>query len=553
MLAVEVELADGGRMRYGPDEADVGDVPTDISCDSELPGGFGPANITLPRPDRFDPLQAKLWAATRIYEAETNRTFHEGRIVGTPAAGASQISLEVEGFSKALDDDRTARLLGLDIDKGNWEQTSVERQIANAATLAFKGTESIPDDTTGQPALSCLFDPGEGSTSRIVVSEAVYDAGAGNRIGYVDYAWKISGINSADANWSWVVYAAVSDLISGTPNATGNLRAAGPGAGTLTTSGGDKRFASVIAYYNANTVHAIKAIVAWTLLGVVGTHGIPLQGSVAAPATGRGLLVSDVCAHLLGRFAPSLSYSTGVGGSIAPTSFAVPHLVFREDTTATEMIEALVMLGGTTNQPLDWGVYDNREFFLKSPGAYGRVWRMRLDEGGEEDDSGPDASRRLNGIKVVYDDGTGSDHSVGPPGSGSDTETTALLDTDPSNPTNTRGERHWESFSAGVTSAAGALLIGQLILAERNRTDWRGEVTVRGDVLDSTGNSHPVAAIRAGDRVVNEDSNDTTERRIIGTSYDNAARANRVSIGQPGDRLDVILARANVVLEGRIA
>lgn len=535
-LAAEIELATGRTIRFGPDEADVGRVPTSISLSTELPGGFGPADIVLPRPDRFDPIEAQLWAATRIYEAESNRTLYEGRIVGTPAVGADAITLECEGFAKSLEDDKTARFLGVDRDLSAWESASTQRQLNLAATPDQGNSTVDADDTTGAPALMLSLESPWVANAR---SEAWYDA-QGERIGFIDYAWKNSGLNPADPAYFYHVFASTDDVATSS-DATADLHAAGPGSGTLTATGGDKRFGLVMFGYASAVAAAVNfTAVAWTLLGVIGTHGLPLQGSVAAPNTGRGLLVSDMLAYLVRRFAPSLNVSTGTGGSIEPTSFAVPHMVFKEATTAKAMVESMVLLGGNTNQPLDWGVYEDREFFAKSPGTYGTVWRARLDQASESTDLGPDASTRINGVLVTYDDGTGSQHSVGPTGSGAETTNDLLLDTDPDNPANIRGERHWETFDAGITSAAGALLIGQLILYERNQNPWRGDVVVRDTIRDSAGNVHPVAAVRAGDRIVVEDDTDTSERRIVGTDYDNGEC--RISVGNPPNRLDSLLA-----------
>lgn len=379
MLAAEIEFKDGTKRRVGPDEAAITDVLVSNSFETSLPGGFGPGDLVLPRPDRFDPLELPLWASVRTYELETNRTWHGGRIVGTPVAGDGQVTAELEGHAKALEDDETARLLGIDIDKSHWESISVARSITLAAAAALGETSVVADDTTGQPSLRQAL-TGDWASAFGAYAEQMYDAGPGNGIGFADFAWKRGANTTAGPDNFLAELIGSSDDILTSTQTTGDLQAAGPGSGTLTMTGAKKRYVFArFAYVTAGGLAGLDYEWLWTLLAPIGDHGIPLQGSVAAPATGRGLLVSDTLAHIVSRFAPSLRFSTGAGGSIPPTAFVVPHLVFREDTKPSAMVESLMLLGGVTDQPLDWGCYgdDGREFFCKSPGTYGRTWRMR--------------------------------------------------------------------------------------------------------------------------------------------------------------------------------
>jgi len=50
-LAASLYLSDGRVIRFGGDEADVENQPSGISWDTNNPGGFGAASITLPRPE----------------------------------------------------------------------------------------------------------------------------------------------------------------------------------------------------------------------------------------------------------------------------------------------------------------------------------------------------------------------------------------------------------------------------------------------------------------------------------------------------------------------
>lgn len=550
--AGEIEQLDGTFIRFGPDERDALNVPLSIRFDTEMPGGFGPADIILPRPEGFDPLAAKLFSSVRLYDSRSNDTLYLGRITGVPRDSES-ITLECEGPAKQLEDTKTARFLGIDRDFSRWEGPSVQLRL-NSITINWLDAEGelVSDPSTGAASILTQTELSWPTTARPDVI-SMYNA-QGLNIGAVDYAWKLTGSGHlSDANWVWNIRTAQTSEFGGATG-TGDLQAAGPGSGTL-TAGDGQTFAFAELYWNAATAVAFVGVVQgvyWTMLAVIGDHGITPQGTVVAPNTGRGLLVSDMVAYLVGSYAPALKYTTGTNGSISATSFAVPHAAWLEDTTAREMIDALVPYGGSDLYTLDWYVYEGPgnapTFYLQGPTQHGTTWRIRKDQANQEQSEGPDSSRRINGCKVSYDDGTGTTRSVGPPLSGSDLETTDLQDTDTDNPANLDGQRHWESFNAGITSQEGAVLVGQMILRERNIDEWRGSITAVGEAQNDAGVWAPVAKIRAGDRIVVEDSDDTRPRRVVQTSYENQTL--NASVGALPDHLDTLLARAGIVLTG---
>lgn len=553
--AATVQMRDGRWERLGSDEVDLSDRAISFEFDTAIPGGFGPGEIVLPRPADFDPLDIRLLALTRIYEAETNRTLHEGRISGISELGPSQIRLELEGMAKHLEDDNTARLIGIDRDLSAWSGPSVQRRLNQiAAGQAVFDPSVQPDPTTFQSALALEFQ-GAWVAGGLPLAEAWYDAD-GLSLGALDYAWKKNAnVNAADANFSWTGRLSSDDLLASS-DSTGELRAVGPGSGTLVATASDRKFARVVlAYLAANGIAGATYSLFLTLLGVIGDHGLPLQGSVAAPNIGRGLLVSDLVDYIVGSWAPLVTRTLGKEGSIEPTAFAVPHCVFKEDTNAAAMVESLAVFGGVALRPLDWGVYDwfgPRTFFMRSPGTYGRTWRVRRDQAAEPLDAGPDAQKLINGIKVVYDDGTGKKLSVGPPGSFSTLETSDMQDMDADNPANQDGARHWPVYDAGITSQDGALLIGRMKLNDAKTQDWRGTISIKDTALDEAGNEFPAGLVRAGDHAVVEDDNNPQPRRIVETSYDSSSRSVNASCGAPPDYLDALMARAGVVLVGHL-
>jgi len=49
-IAASLTLSDGRVIRFGGDESDPENVPYDLSFETKIPGGFGVASITLPKP-----------------------------------------------------------------------------------------------------------------------------------------------------------------------------------------------------------------------------------------------------------------------------------------------------------------------------------------------------------------------------------------------------------------------------------------------------------------------------------------------------------------------
>jgi hypothetical protein len=527
------------------------DMPTALEIQTEAPGGFGPGDFTIPRPEgeeglfTVDRVKEWMYAPVEVFD-EDSRQVHRSRITGNSRIGVSEIVLETEGMSQQLTDDETVRFLGIDRDLSKWDAPSVQEKVLYGTTSLVEGS-TTPDKTTGAPSMELAV---EDTSVAVRVCQSWYDSG-GLIISAIDYAWKRGSVPNA-APWEYFVGASNDDIETSTTYSA-NLRAAGPGSGTLTGLGSDKKFGILFLRNTSATGAAGQQFTLYfTQVAVIGDHGLTLQGTVSTdPLTGiRGLLLSDIVEYIVTKWAPLLNIGPN---SIEPTSFVIPQVAFTEDTTALELIESLVLFGGNTLYPMDWGAYDDDTFFLASPGQYGRVWNVRLDEGAESSDQGDDAKEIINGIKMEYDNGVGRTLSVGPPGSRSDYETTALQDLTTANPlNNARGVvNKWRSASMGVTSRNGAQFAAQLVMADANRRTWRGDIDIKNNVTEhKSGIEEPPYMVRALDRGIVADEPDIAERRIIQTSYNIDEGVNRVSIGAKPNRQESLFARAGIVLEG---
>jgi len=459
---------------------------------------------------------------------------YEGYVNGVPQVGANEIQLNLTGWVGVLDKIETFKEIFVDRDLNRWGSQSAQHRKNTLATYRSTSEPQVETDyTTAYPSVTLTL-PGNSVNPSAV---GFYNAGAGCTIGsiYYDYTSENTtsgyvGLVEVSSDDLSTATQATSDLLTGTNSS---------GTGTLTATT-FYRFGA-IAFVLVGTVGTSDASLTFRYLTVFGNHGLTKRGT----APNQGYYASDIVGYAISQ-APSLTYSTA--DSIETTSFVIPHLTFTEDTSLRSVVEQVTALGGNQNVANDWGVYEGKQFYWRSPGTYGRVWHVRRDQVATSSSDGPDADRRCAGVKINYTDGAGTSLSVGPPGSNSDYETTALLDSDTDNPAY-RIPGAFKSESVGITSQTGAINIGTMILNERNRLDWRGSVEIQGEAEDENGNTFPAALIRAGDRIVISDSGDTTERTIVSTSYDHGSLTTTASIGATPDSLEALLGQLAAVTD----
>lgn len=514
--AVEITPGDEQTIRCGHDEPD--NIPTGISFETTMPGGFDTGQVTIPKPPDLRSDDKLLNADVRFY-GPGGRTLYEGRVTAVTQVSIDEVQLQCAGWSSVLAEHQTFRQVFIDRDQGRWRDPSRQRRLDLLAFFnSAEGGGVETDSTTPTVTLTCetgLTNPWR---------EMWYDAGPGVKVARIDYSMTSVSIAT---HLGAVGVATTSEAAS--PSATSDLltgtNSSASGSFTPTTA---KRW-GFVNFGLFGTVGSKDTSMA-TNLAVVGDHGLTIHGSGA----NRGVLASDVIAYAVGRSMLNL-------GEIETTTFPIPHCVFSEDTPLQTVVEDVSKFGGNQLVANDWGVYDNREFFWQSPGTYGREW---VAEDTTSVSDGPAADRRVGGIKIGYTDAAGEPKSVGPPGSNSDHETDQLLDSDTENPAH-RIPGAWPVETVEVTSQQGAINIGVMLLRERNRLDWRGSIEVAGQVRDRAGNPYPAAMVRAGDRLVVNGETHT----VSGTTYDHAQQQVRCDIGAKPERLETMLTRLGAVTE----
>lgn len=514
-----------------------------------MPGGFESADATLPRKPGVAYADLTPFSNWRIQGAGGECAW-EGQLRDTPRSSGNEraISPRGAGYQAHLDDDKSARMVYVDQDFGNWGSSSTQRRIDLLTSGLVPNESSVtPDETTGAPALETSVQ-GPWAAGNPPVSEGVYDS-KGIPIGSVFYAWKRSSTtDNTDTNWTWRLQASAADTFT-SADATGNLRAAGPGTGTLTTTSGDKTFVTAHIFYGAvaKTTDGNKYCIYWTKLAVYGDHGLTKQGTASATEA-QGFYASDVIAHALRTWAPLISFTEGSTGTLTPTSFVIPQLEFRDPTTTAEIIRQ-----ANRFHLRDWAIWEGQRagqptFYYHDRGARGKAWRARIRPA-QLEETGQSADRIWNGIIVRYNDVDGTSKTVGPAGSGATTEDDSLEDSDPLNPANQKGIRRWDVLDmSGVSTSAGAIEVGRRFLEEANLLDTSGQARIVGYCEDDKGVIHPAWKIRAGDTISFVDAADKSARRIVKTSYSHSDRTNSIDLDAPPEGLDALLERLQVVL-----
>jgi hypothetical protein len=547
-LTLSVTHSNGKTTRWGPDAADATEIPDDLTFGTSIPGGDKDLTCSLLRRIDLDYPDQGLFDEVRLY-GPGNRSVWRGKMAQFPRSHGQGYGITpgAVGLSALLDRQRGFREIYVDRDLGRWSTAAVQRRLNVLGTYTILDPSTVPDTATGQPSLATVFTNTWTNTTR-PLAEAWYDA-TGIPLGSVYYAWKKNAnVSSADANWKWYAKLA-SDDVETASDATANLRAAGPGTGTLTATG-TKKYGLLQHLYDAgpgggaNSEYAIY----WTCLAVYGAHGLTKQGSDTATSA-KGFYASDVIQDIVERAAPDLTI-----GEIEATSFVIPHLVFADPTRGADAIAAV-----NAYHLYDWGVYDG-EFFYRATDPDRLCWQARLDQGANLTLDGDTGAQVFNGVLVRYTDPLGKQRIAGPPAAYwdggvalADSTNTALVDTSASNPLNAWGETAWGELSIGfTTTAAGAEAIGAAWLAERSLAQRRGSLTLTGTVTHPSEGDVPVWRVRAGDYVSISDHPATVARRIIETRYTHGSRSITLSLDNTNFKLESILERLGVQLMGVI-
>lgn len=536
-LSLDVKSPSGQHYRWAEDERSPSVVPSSLSFSSTVPGGFESLSCALPRKPDVEYGDLERLSTITVYDAAAS-IVGQYRLEGAPRTSGDQMAVSpaAVGWQAALEDDKSAKGIYRDADMSHWTTISnTYRRVLIAFTLSPVDGSVDNDVTAGTPVINLAIEGNASTTAQRCF--LTYDAGVGNAIGTIDYIFA-RGTN-VTSSWDARVETDSTDQWPSVTQ-TSNLASGASALGTLTAGSGD-RFGRVTLYTPAGD-GGTDGLVHGVIFGVAvwGNHGLTHRTN----GTEVGLFASDIISHAVSNFAPALAITTD---SIVASSAIIPHLVFYEPTTVAEIISA-----ANRFELYDWATWEGQNgqptFFYYPRGARGKSWRSRVAPA-ELAEVGPDVQRLWNGVIVRYQDVDGTTRTVGPTGSGADTESVYVTDSDPDNPANQRGIRRWDILDMGIVStAAAATVVGRLFLEQANQLDTSGQAQLVGYVEDDRGVIWPASHVRAGDTISFIDAADTSARRIVKASYDHSSRTTSVDLDAPPDGLAALLERLQATL-----
>jgi hypothetical protein len=466
------------------------------------------------------------------------------------------------GWSAAMKDDGSFTMVYIDRELSKWGQPSLGRQRTQLssflggpggpspgpAVVYNEGTfaSQVMPDANGNPGLQIFA---TGPLLAYPEGEVWYDAGANNRIAILRGVYENIGYAIPDTNA--VTHGYLADLDGSGPIAVPSYdnigsSTSGDNGTSFSWTGAARRYVMIQHYYYTATTAGTDATygAAYVNLMVIGDHGLTLQTgpSGASPGADDGFYGGDIIADIIARGAPLLRVVRGSDG-IANDGFVVPQAVFNTPTNADAAVSQI-------NQYYlyDYGVYDNRQFFWRPP-ATGTEWHVRLSEGVQVQDQGPQIETAVNGVIVSFQDAAGTQRYVGPPGFGGDGTDPSLQDTSSSNPVNAYGRKRWvllQMQSMSVVNAA--IKVGAMYLQAMQARPSAGSALVTGFIRDANGLEHPAWKARAGDTLTFDDTSDKAKHYILSTAYTHDNLQNSLTLDATPNRTDWILQRLNVGL-----
>lgn len=532
-LSVNLTDARGNVTRLGSEDANPEDVPTGISWRTAR-DGFGDASMSLNRRIDRDYLDVNLLDEVEIIGAD-GTTAYEGRIGAAPRSYSTQHSVTLQ-FAGWISHARDRQFVETYIDRDLTQWGDARRirlvDLANGS-IGYYSPIVLSDSTTSAPSIRTSL---QGAWPASSESTSFYDSGSVARIGAIWYRWEKSTIvNAADANWIWHVATPIAENLSG-GESTANLRAAGPGTGYYTpVASNTYRYGFVrLAYGALGGGAGVDYAVFWQV-AVYGSHALTRRGTDPG-----GFYASDVMRDIAGRFCPKLSTA-----GIQATSYAIPHLVFRDLTHPYD-----AFLEVNKYHLWDFAVWENKTLYYQPLDFTDYDWEIRLDDHdypASVNLQGDSTQDLANGVTVQYQDVlTGVQNLLLP------TDYADLQDTAVDNPFTTHGYDGWTNYQLSVpTTQDAALQIGRAALAEFNQPLAPGTITIGPHVRDRAGHAQPAWKVRAGQRVAITSSTSLSDRpRMISeTTYDHDSRQVSITLDGGVKRLDAVVDRITTALQ----
>lgn len=544
----------GGRVyRWGEDEPEAANVLEDFSDSDTAPGGNKDFTGTLPRRPEVDYADMKVGTRLEVIGAGGYKV-SEYRLERTPRTSGDFLVMDpaASGYQVLLTDNEGVRAIFLDADMTAWGEASAERRKEHP-TLGYgnsqvrllpAGTPSGESGTTPEPssaishAWSQMNNNGDTEPD---VAESWYDS-QGVQLGEILVEFlRVKGLTPGDTNWNDEVYASEDGVnVAEQLNDFNATTAEGKNAFAIAA----QRFYLMLRdYYSLAIAQEGNWEAQWRNVKVRDRSGLPLYG--AWPNI--GILASDVIAYLLSQFAPGIRYTTGPYGSIKPSSFVIPHLTLKEETTVQDAITQALRFDAM----LEWGVWPGQfgpTFFLNERGKRegAKRWRARVRPA-KLTQTGQQMDQVYNKVVISWRDPDGTTKRMGPPGSGYRLTDSRCEDADPLNPVNEAGENRTKHLGMeDLATAETAAETARLFLEKVKLLDGSGEATLSGFVEDSHGIEWPYDCVHGGDEIEFIDASIRSPRYIVEARRSRKARAVNIKLDAPPDSYEAILAELQV-------
>jgi hypothetical protein len=507
-----------------------------LTCSNTDPGGYQALSLKAPGADLVAPD-----APVRVLLG-ADTVWHG--LVNEPGAATRDTRADDElaavGMGARLKDSPFSMIYA-DPAFNGWKGPTTTRQLVLLAASwnpVTAGTVET-DVTSGGPALKTAYSDTGGAQ---VVAESIYDAGDGNTVAKLYYAW-LRGSNvpaGPDATF-WQAAISPNDGQPWAADYTGDLQAAGPGSGLLTAAVA-ARFAAVQAGRSSASGTGGEYPVYWTALCVYGDHGLPLRGTASA-SQGYGLYPHDIWGHALRRSGAGI-----LPGRVDDASgYIVRQAVYREaPATGAEQImgDMATIMGWHTGVWAPSSAFDaapRADLCAPPPAATCVAYRRECD-----DFASPKIRRDTlyTRAEVRYTDTAGSlgVQAVELPSD--------LID----------GDRTLQ-VNMGTGSAGAAQAYGRFaLLLARDSARGGGSCTVGDTVHLPGGGRKPAMLLRAGrDRIQIPDlpdsgpmtgpRRDTFLVRRVETTIANGRAQTRIEFDGGADLMEVLQARMAGALE----
>ncbi len=559
-VLVLVTTPGGKTFDWSENGHDAGSLLEDMADSGSVPGGNKDWSAMLPRKLGIDYSDMKRGSKVELFGAG-QMPLSVYRLTRAPQVSGDKLSVTpaAQGYEGHLVDDNTAQEIFIDADQTAFGEPSARRRASfpagdkvnqgGSVSLVPAGSPdpANPADHSHVPAISHSWSEISSLSGRDS-AESWYSSG-GVPIGQVRLDFlNVRGLEPGDANWTNAANASETDYGGNEGHVFEGLEDfdATTTVGAILTVGPDRFFISLEDYYSLGIEVQGSWETQWRNIRVFGRHELPVYGTWPA----IGLLASDVVAYALSRWAPQVHFTTGPNGTIKQSNFVIPHLVFKEPTTAAEMIQQ-----ATRFEIPEWGVWAGQfgpTFYMNPRGQRegSKRWRARVHEV-EFEDAGQQLDQTYNGVVVLGQAADGSTIYVGPPDSGLRYTSERLIDRDPQNPANEAGITHYKPLPMkGIATIEGMEEAGEDWLQQNKLLDGAGKATLTGRVEDEKGRRWPYYCVEAGDEIELIGSSIPGYRYITNASRSRSSRSVSIDIDAPPDAYEAMMERLNAELVG---